>query len=207
MTAVLRIYGVPRSRTFRTLWMAEELGLAYELVPIHQGDAAGDAALRRVNPNGRIPAIEDGDVNLWESMAINLYLARRHGGPLAALDLAEEGQILQWSFWAVTECEAPAFRVLLHGFLLPEAERRPEEGAAGLRQLARPLGVLQGELGGRDHLVGGRFTVADLNVAAVLGWLNAARADLGAWPAVQAWLGRCLGRPAARRATALQVAG
>lgn len=205
--AALRIYGVPRSRAFRTLWMAEELALPYELVRIDQRAAAGDEALRRVNPNGRIPAIEDGEMALWESMAINLYLARKHGGPLAPADLGEEGRILQWSFWAVTECEAPAFRVLRHRFLLPEEERRPEEAEAGLHQLVRPLGVLEGELGARDHLVGGRFTVADLNVASVLGWLKAASADLGGWPAVGAWLGRCLRRPAARRATALQAAG
>ncbi len=203
----LRIYGVPRSRAFRTLWMAEELGLPFELVPIHQRDAAGDAALRRVNPNGRIPAIEDGDVTLWESMAINLYLARKHGGPLAAADLVEDGRILQWSFWAATECEAPALRLLRHRFLLPEADRREEEATAGLRALARPLEVLEGELATREHLVGGRFTVADLNVASILVWLRTAKADLRPWPAVGGWLGRCLRRPAARRAIALQAAG
>ena len=205
--AALRIYGVPRSRAFRTLWMAEELGLPYELVPVHQRDAAGDAALRRVNPNGQIPAIEDGDATLWESMAINLYLARKHGGPLAPADPVEDGRILQWSFWVVTACEAPAFRVLRHRFLLPEGERRAEEAEAGLRQLARPLGVLDGELAAKEHLVGGRFTVADLNLASILAWLRAASVDLGGWPAVAAWLGRCLRRPAARRATALQAAG
>lgn len=106
--------------------MAEELGLPYELVPMHQRDAAGHDALRHVNPNGRIPAIEDGDVTLWDSMAVNLYLARKHGGLLAAADLVEDGRILQSSFWAVTECEAPAFRVLRHRFLLPDEERRPD---------------------------------------------------------------------------------
>lgn len=203
----LTIYGTPRSRTYRTLWMAEELGLAYELVRIELGAASSDGPLRALNPSGRIPTIEDDGLPLWESMAINCYLARKHGGPLAAADVAEEGQILQWSFWVMTDCEPACFQALLHSVLLPEARRRPEAVAEAVLKLHAPLGVIEGVLQGRDHLVGGRFTVGDLNVAAVLGWLVAARADLVSWPATRGWLGRCAARPAARKATALVLAG
>ena len=78
----LRIYGIAASRAIRALWMAEELGLAYEHVPIHYRDdpdgplGKNNPQFRRANPLGRVPAIDDDGYTLWESMAINLYLAR-----------------------------------------------------------------------------------------------------------------------------------
>ena len=79
----LKIYGVPLSRAYRALWMANELGLDYENVPIHFADgSAKTPEYLAVNPNGRIPAIDDNGFKLWESMAINLYLAKKHGSGL-----------------------------------------------------------------------------------------------------------------------------
>ena len=77
----LEIYGVARSRAFRTLWMAGELGLDYRLIKV---DFA-DGGTRRpeflaINPNGHVPVIDDDGFRLWESMAINLYLAKKYGG-------------------------------------------------------------------------------------------------------------------------------
>ena len=81
----LKIYGVPLSRAYRALWMANELGLDYENVPIHFADgSAKTPEYLAVNPNGRIPAIDDNGFKLWESMAINLYLAKKHGSGLSA---------------------------------------------------------------------------------------------------------------------------
>src|SRR5271166_83373 len=76
----LKIYGVPLSRAYRALWMANELGLDYENVPINFADgSAKTPEYLAVNPNGRIPAIDDNGFKLWESMAINLDLAKKHG--------------------------------------------------------------------------------------------------------------------------------
>jgi glutathione S-transferase len=61
-----------------------------------------------VNPNGRIPAIDDNGFKLWESMAINLYLAKKHGCDLLPKTMVDESQAIQWSFWAMTELEKPA---------------------------------------------------------------------------------------------------
>src|SRR5438034_9997453 len=75
----LKIYGIPRSRAFRTLWMAKELGLEYENIPIdfaNNGTRAPEYL--RINPNGHVPTIDDDGVVLWESMAINLYLAKKY---------------------------------------------------------------------------------------------------------------------------------
>src|SRR6266702_4324790 len=75
----LKVYGVPGSRAYRVLWMVNELGLDYEHVPVHFGDgSARTPEYLAVNPNARIPAIDDAGFKLWESMARNLYLAKKH---------------------------------------------------------------------------------------------------------------------------------
>ena len=75
----LRIYGIARTRAFRALWVAEELGLAYEHLPIEIGEAGARAPeFLAINPNGRLPFIEDDGFVLFESLAITLYLAKKH---------------------------------------------------------------------------------------------------------------------------------
>jgi glutathione S-transferase len=198
---MIKLYGVPASRAFRALWMLEELGLAYQNVPV--GFATGEtrsAEFLKLNPNGHIPVLIDGEVVLWESMAINLYLARTYGsGSLWPATVADEGRVFQWSFWVMTEVEGALLAVLLHRRIFPEAQRDPGLAAEGEAQLATPFGVLEGALRGRAYLLGESFSVADLNVASVLGWAAIVRLDLGRWPLLAAWLGRCAERPAYRK--------
>ncbi len=191
----MKIYGIPQSRAARCLWMARELGIPHENVPVHFKDTKGSPELLKANPNARIPALETDDgFTLFESMAINLYLAKKHGGPLAPASLEEDAVATQWSFWVMTEIEKPVLLVLLHTIGMAPAEDAALEKARA--DLQRPLGVLDRELAGKEWLMGGRFTVADLNVACVLAWAKGARIDLGPFPNVAAWLGRCLARPA-----------
>src|ERR1051326_8104973 len=134
----LKIYGVAGSPAYRVLWMANELGLDYEHVPVHFGDgSAKTAEYLAINPNGRIPAIDDGGFQLWESMAINLYLAKKHDG-LWPKTLEGEAQALQWIFWAMTELEKPALAMLLHRMFLPAEQRDPKLADEGEQQLRRP---------------------------------------------------------------------
>lgn len=197
----LKIHGAFNTRTSRVTWMALELGLDYDHNPIHYSDGSTQTPeFLAINPNGTLPAIQDGELCLWESLAINLYLANKHGGDLAPKDPAGMGLAMQWSFWAATEVEGPALEALKHRLLLPEDERDEAAVAAAEAQLAKPLAVLDGALAGQDYLFGGRFTVADLNTAAVVGWAKFARLDLSAWPNLTAWLDRCLGRPAFKQA-------
>jgi len=196
----LTLYGVAASRTSRPLWMLEELGVPYERVKTHfLGGESRAPHMLALNPNGRIPVLVDGDIVVWESLAINLYLARRFGGPLAPASLAEEAGTLRWSFWAMTECEKDALSILFHRFVLPPEQRKPALADAAEKALARPYGVLEAELDGRDYLLGDRFTVADLNVASVLAWAAAAPKLREDHPRVRAWLKRCLGRPAQQK--------
>src|SRR5260370_13656850 len=100
--------------------MANELGLEYEHVPVHFGDgSAKTTEYLAVNPNGRIPAIDDDGLKLWESMAINLYLAKKHDGALWPKTIEEEAQARQWSFWAITEARKPPLAALWHRSSFP----------------------------------------------------------------------------------------
>jgi glutathione S-transferase len=202
---MIKVYGVPRSRALRALWMCEELGLPYENVKTHfaTGDTRKPEYLK-INPNGHIPALQDGDVTLFESMAINLYLARKYdkGKGLWPTTVEDEGRTFQWSLWAMTELEPPLLDVLLHRLILPEGQRDAKKAEDGLERFKKPLDVLNGALAGRDYLLGKSFTTADLNVAAVMSWATLSGVDLSAAPNVQAWVGRCLGRPALAKASA-----
>jgi glutathione S-transferase len=204
----LKVYGTPMSRTARTLWMCRELGLPFELVSVQFADGSTKTPeYLALNPNGRIPTIQDGDFTLYESMAINLYLARKHPGPLTPATLEDEARAWQWSFWVMTEVEKPLLGVLLQRIELPpdspEAkyfrERVPKDAKKeeeSLAELTKPFAVLDAELGKRRWLGGDRFTVTDLNVASVMAWARMAGIDLAATPRVADWLGRCLSRPA-----------
>ncbi len=199
---MLTIYGIPRSRAFRPLWTAHELGIPYTLHPVdmRQGQQK-EAAYLAINPNGHVPAIKDGDLVMWESLAIDLYLAKKHGGPLAPKTVEEDGLMTMWSFWAVTEVEAHALQILYHRALKPEAEREPQKADEAVEILRKPTAILEAELkksGG--HLVGNRFTIADLNVAAVYSYAKPAPELFTDAPHVLAWLDGALARPAATAA-------
>ena len=188
----LQIFGATRSRTMRTLWLADELGLDYEH---RQKDESGLDYLA-INPAGKVPSIDDDGLVLWESMAINMYLAKKHGGDLAPRDLAEEAVMLQWTFWAMTEVESAALTVLFNRVILPEAEQDAAAADKAEASLQKPLGILNDALEGREWLAADRFTVADLNVASVLSWVKLARIDVDAHANLTGWMDRCLGRPA-----------
>lgn len=196
----LTLYGVPQSRAARCLWALEELGAPYEhVMTSFMGDNKQPDFLA-INPNGRVPALKHGDLCLFESMAINLYLARTFGkGGLQPDD--EQGAALatQWSFWAMTECEKGALTALFHAFGLGGLEKSEAKVQEQLKDLDRPFKVLDAALAGREWLVGDRFTVADLNVASVLQWAYNARLDLSAYPNLAGWLKRCFGRPANKK--------
>ena len=202
----LKIYGVARSRAIRTLWMAAELGIPYEHVQVAVGaEGSRRPEFMRLNPNGGVPFIEDDGVVLWESLAINLYLARKHGGSLAAKNLAEEGQMTMWTLWAATGVEPHAAQAMYHSGGYPAEQRDPKIAQQSLEKLQEPLAVLEGALAkGGGHLVGGRFTVADLNVAGVVFYLRFNPEALADKPAIRAWHAAALARPAARKAFALR---
>ena len=204
--AKLKIYGVPRSRAFRTLWLAKELGVDYEnvMVDFASGETRQQPYLS-INPNGHVPAIDDDGFVLWESMAINLYLAKKYGlGTLYPATLEGEALAWQWSFWGMTEIERHVLTAMFNRAIHPEDKRDAAAADTAEQELQHPLGVLNGAVTTTAYLLGDDFTVADLNVASILSWARPARIDFGAFPKAADWLGRCALRPAAKAARDLQ---
>jgi glutathione S-transferase len=193
---VIKLYGIRQSRAMRCLWALEELGVPYENVPTNFATDAKKPEFQAVNPNGRIPALVDGDVVLFESMAINLYLAKRYDAKgLQPKTLADEARAVQWSFWGMTEVETLLLQVLMNRRFLPEPQRDESLAKAGEEQLQQPLRVLDGALAGKPYLLGESFTIADLNLASILWWAQLAKVDLSKTPNAKRWLEACCARP------------
>jgi glutathione S-transferase len=196
----LRIFGIARTRAFRVLWTARELGLDYEHVPVEIGPAGARAPdYLAINPNGRLPSIDDDGFVLWESLAITMYLAKKHAtGRLYPSTLEGEARTWQWSLWALNEVDRGVNIWSLHAVRLPPEDRDADMLAAALKVIAAPFRVLDAALADRDYLLGDAFTVVDLNVAAVIS--RAIDMDLAATPRLGGWLRGCLERPAALEA-------
>jgi glutathione S-transferase len=177
---MLQLYGNERSRAIRCLWMLEEVGKPYQLVDKSlRADDLHSAEYLRLNPNARIPTLVDGDLVLWESMAINLYLAQKYDGPMHCASAEVLGLAAQWSFWAMLEIEHLLLDLLNHRAVLPEFARDLSAVERDELLLKKPLSVLDSSLAGRFHLAGDGFTVADLNVAGILVWGKIASRSVG----------------------------
>ncbi len=155
----LRIYGIARTRAFRALWVAKELGVDYEHLPIEIGDAgARTPEFLAINPNGRLPVIVDGDFVLFELLAITLYLAKKHSpGRLYPATLEGEARAWQWSLWAVTEVDRGVNIWSLHAVRLPPEERDAAKRAEALKVLEAPFRVLDAAISKQPYLLGKRF--------------------------------------------------
>lgn len=206
---MLTIYGVYRSRSARVYWMAEELGIEFRSVPVLQASRLAnplspDAPVNTLtpeflalNPMALIPCIKDGDLVLNESLAINLYLARKYGGELGGKTVEEDGLMAMWTIWAVSELDGNTGKIVStydNGNENTEAGRAVIDVAC--RTMKRPLSVLEKQLDGKDWILGGRFTVADLNIAEVLRYAQSETALFDAHPNIDAWIRRCQSRPA-----------
>ena len=205
----LKIYGIARSRAFRNIWAAGELGLKYEHVPTDFSDNAATScrapAFKAINPNAAVPVIDDDGFKLWESLAINLYLAKKHADKgLYPTNLKDEAKIWQWTLWTATNIEGPLGLWGMHTQALPADKRDPKVAAESLQKLQAPLKVLDDHLAKQQFLVGNNFSIADLNLASVM--IRALQMDLKTYPHVHAWLNRCLDRPAALAARKLRDA-
>ncbi len=195
---MITLYGSLHSRANRCAWMLRELDVPFQHEPTNFQDGSTRAAeFLALNPNGRVPVLDDDGFLLFESLAINLYLARKHGGPLGPADLREEALMIQWSLWVENEVEKPLLLAAANEALFAADKRSSEERDMALAKLSRPWTVLDKHLAKQPFLVGGRFTVADLNIASVMTLVPIAGIDLTALPNLNAWLTCCLDRPKA----------
>ena len=198
--STVKLYGIPGSRALRSIWAAEEVGVEYELVKTSFMADSKKPDYLAINPNGRIPALVDGDIVLFESMAINLYLAKKYGGDLYPSDEAGEALTNQWTIWGMTELEPVLMQMVLHKVMLPEDQRDPARVETAEADIQRPLAVLDAHLEKQDYLLGSDFRIADLNVAGALSLASFASYDISAHANASRWLGACVSRPSMARA-------
>ncbi len=200
---MLTIYGAARSRAVRVLWMAAELGIAYEhknWLPRSPETKTPD--YKALNANSRVPTIDDDGFILSESMAINFYLAKKHKSALFPSDPKNEALAMQWCLWETDRLDRQLVNYVRHSSELPEAERKPDVAKAMWEECTQSFDVLDAALSKNQWLAGPSFSVGDLNVAGAL--LRALSLDISKWPHVKAWLDKCWARPAAQKAKAMR---
>lgn len=201
---MLKLHHVPGARSCRVIWLLEELGgIDYALETHRLGDPRLRAPeYRRLNPAGKVPTLEDGDVAFFESGAIVQYLLERHGrGRLEpAVDSPARGPYLQWMHWSEASLMPPLGQINAHKFVLREADRIPQALELARRQFAKVLAQLGDALAGRDYLVEDRFTAADLMAGYGIALARLVDELPPGPPVLHAWFERLAARPAFERA-------
>lgn len=201
---MLKIYGPTQSRAYRALWLAHELGIPFEQVPVSINVPQAQCKepwFLAINPNGRVPAIDDEGFQLWESVAILQYLAKKSGSPLYPDSLEGEARMLQWAMFTMLDLEPPMVAVLRNRVVLPPEQRDESKALEGLRNLQGPLAIYEGELCRQPFFAGTQWAMADFMVASAAVTLLMLKTDLSAYPKFAAWLKASATRPAARAAS------
>jgi len=200
---MLCIYGSANSRAVRVIWMVGELGIQYEHKDwLPRAPETMAPEFRALNANGRVPTIDDDGFVLSESMAINLYLAKKHKSALYPADAKGEALAMQWSLWETDRLDRQIVDYVRHTSALPAAERKPEIAEKNWKEVVPAFDVLEAALAKSKYLLGNEFSVADLNVASAL--FRALSVDLARWPKLDAWMKACWARPAAQKARAMR---
>lgn len=212
---MVKLYGVARSRATRNIWLMEEIGMPYEHVPVIQSYRLKDplAAGAQINtltpsflalsPAGAIPVLEDEGLVVSESVAINLYLAKKYGGDLGPKDAVEDALMTQWGLYGITAIEADALVIL---FAQDEGRADVPEVTEARDRLRRPLRVLDDHLAKAGLMVGKRFTVADINMAEMVRYATLTPGLVDHYPAIMGWITRLHERPAFKAMWAMRLA-
>ena len=201
----MKLYYAPKTRATRPRWMLEEIGAPYELVRLNLG--AGEhkrPEYLRINPNGTVPALVDGDLALFESAAICQYLADRFPEKRLAppVGTAARGLYYQWNHYAMAALEPPIVTIFLHTIRRPEPERNAALAAEARERLGSVLDVVERALAGREFILGKDFTAADVMMGSTLGWARMFGMMDDARPNSVAYVTRISARPAFQRASA-----
>ena len=197
----IKLYGFgnsPNVRKVSLLAAALDIPLAHVTLDFAKGEFRSPDYLAK-NPNGKVPTIDDDGFVLWESAAILKYLAaKRPERGLVPSDLFEQAHLDQWLFWWSAHPEPALDRLVYERrvkplFLgLPDAD--PSIVAEAEAALGRFLPVLDGQLAGKEHILG-KLSVVDFAVGPRLDGAAALQVDLGRYPNVTAWLERMRAKP------------
>jgi glutathione S-transferase len=194
----MKLYEFPPTRSIRARWTLQELGVDFQSVTVNllKGEHRSPQFLA-VNLAGKVPVLVDGDRVVTESVAIALYLAERYPDrKLIPTDPGEREELFRWLMFAVTELEAPLWRITRNTRLYPEAERQPTDVVIASREFREMAAVLERHMDGREFVAGNRVTVADFVVAYTLDWGTVVDL-LGECPHLLAYVERMYARPKA----------
>jgi glutathione S-transferase len=194
----MRLYDFERSgNCYKIRLLLGILGLDYERVPVDSSRGETQTpAFKAVSPRGQIPVLDDGELRLWDSQAILVYLARRYGpgradgGHWLPADPVAEAQVMQWLALAENE--------LLYGLARARAVRlfgRPFDLAQCQAEGRMGLDLLEGHLRDRDWLVGERATIADIACYPYVALAPEADVSLEPYPAIRGWIARFASLP------------
>lgn len=204
---MLKLYGQYRSRAFRVAWLCKEAGIEFEHVDvtINSEQASCKASwYQELNPNARVPTIDDSGIVLWESAAINLYLAEKYSSELWPKDPASRGKLLQWTFFVTSDIEPDMVAIRMHRQVLPERCRDANVAKAAEERLPKKLAVLERHLSRNAFFGDDRWNLSDFMVASICYTLLVMRYDLSEYPSFDRWLRLSLNRPKAREARKLR---
>ena len=197
---MLKIYGAPHSRAFRVIWLANEIGIPYEHVPVTfsvPNAQCKDPWYVALNPNGLVPSIDDNGFVMWESAAINLYLTATYRSSLYPSTPQDLGRMLQWTFFAATEVEPALITLFRNRVFYPPEQRNATLAGQAEETLRTKLAILEQQLVKTPFFGGDGWDMADFMVACVLYVLTRLKLDLTAYPRLDAWLTASINRPAA----------
>ena len=197
---MITVFG--EGRGFRVVWLLEEMGLAYRLRPVDLlAGAENDAEFLAVNPAGFIPAIQDGDVTMVESIAIMEYLMARYGPTPLAPDPHDPAFPAYQQFLHLGEAglAVPMYFVVVSRNLAPEAERQNWGARKALEVFESRLGLVIRQLARSPYLAGETFTAADISVTYALQFARRG-GGIAFGEAEQAYIARTSGREAYKRA-------
>jgi glutathione S-transferase len=201
---MVTVYSAPNTRAIRVIWVLEEIGAKAEIKSMPYPPRQHAPDYFAVNPTGMVPLLIDGEVRLSESMAICDYLATKHGSPLVVPTKdPERPQFLQWLWYGESTLMTPLSRL---NIVRQVEHKTPGVDAliAGAREsVAERLKMLEQRLEGRDFLVAGRLTLADISVSYPLHLAGMLGVDDLLGPRSVAYRERLRARPAHQRALAL----
>ncbi|MBY0414068.1 MAG: glutathione S-transferase family protein [Bdellovibrionales bacterium] len=202
---MITIYGQARSSAGRCLWCLEEAGVSYEnkMVDMKTKEHKSEAFLK-INPNGKVPALQDGSVTLFESMAINFYIADKYKPELLGVTSEERALAYQWSFWASAELQDPIINVFIQKVFMPEEKRSQAVIDENMEKLPVLFTTLDNALAGKTYLNGKTFSLADLNTASVASIAPHIGIDMSSYKNIDLWMKAISDRPAFQRYSALR---
>ena len=197
---MIKIYGSPKSSAGRVFWMLEELNLPYEAVKINMREKEHKSeAFLKLNPNGKVPCLTEGEFVIWESVAINNYLAEKYSPQLLGTTPETRGLVQQWSLWAMLELQKPIIDIFIQKVFVPEDRRDLALIERSEKVCPQLFKILDNALNSSRYLAGDDFTVADLNLASVVAITKPIQMDISAYKNINAWMDAISQRPSFKK--------